>query len=72
MEDIETSNFAINGNVLELNGILADVKVYNAAGVEILAAESNSSIDLSKLSVGLYLVKVATADKTVTLKHIVK
>ena len=72
VEDIETSNFAINGNVLELNGILADVKVYNAAGVEILAAESNSSIDLSKLSVGLYLVKVATADKTVTLKHIVK
>ena len=72
VEDVETSTFAINGNILELNGILATVKVYNAAGVEILTAESNSSIDLGKLSAGLYLVKVSTADKSVTLKHIVK
>ena len=70
VSDVEADGFSIKDNILYLNGVKADVTVYNAAGQLIKSVSTDSTVDLTKLTVGLYIVKINAAEKSATLKFV--
>ncbi|MGM9799371.1 MAG: family 10 glycosylhydrolase [Muribaculaceae bacterium] len=71
-EVVEADSFTIDGNTLCLGGVKADVTVYNVAGQAVMSATSDSELSLAPLASGIYLIKINAADKSATLKHVVK
>lgn len=70
VSDVEADGFSIKDNILYLNGVKADITVYNAAGQLIKSVSADSTVDLTKLTVGLYIVKINAAEKSATLKFV--
>ena len=59
---------------LSFNQEISDIKVMNLLGQEVMTESLNSNqgkIDMSGLSKGTYLVKVATANQSKTIKNII-
>ena len=67
----EAKVYVSNENIV-MFGNAQTIEIYNIGGqlIETANVEGQSSFDINHLATGAYVIKVATADEVVTLKHV--